>query len=399
MNFKTAFRCLVVLCVALTVLMTAFNLEACTNCISAIDHVIKNQVKETKSSTIEFLANELKKKLSLANVTANIENITTLCQILKIQYVDKCNRTDIDDNCTQRQLPENLETRIEQLVFRKNLIISPYYRDVIRNMTSSITRSYDLIIVSALSSNHYNETQAMLKNLHQKVFEFLADFLLVLFDLGLTSGERSDLEKYCRCTVITFPFHLFPPHFERLKCFAWKPTIIRSMMDKADVVLWQDTSIRYTQPDVIPVMMRRAIQRGVQQRYYTGAIPNPYFTLPQMFEFFGDSPCAHMAFFQCESGFGMYHREPLVERAVLDPWFGCALNAACTCPENQRAYQDCPRYRNPTKLGHCMRNDQSSITVILAKLFRDKFHHFVVNVHWFQDTKRGDQTQYFKTLA
>ncbi|CAL1548265.1 unnamed protein product [Lymnaea stagnalis] len=395
MNTFAVVFALLIIAMGLTVFLITSTQSSCSYCISVTTLSRNLEPDETESSTIEFLANELKKKLSLANVTANVENITTLCRTLKIQYVDKCNRTDIDDNCTQRQLPENLETRIEQLVFRKNLIISPYYRDVIRNMTSSITRSYDLIIVSALSSNHYNETQAMLKNLHQEVFVHLTNFLLVLFDLGLTPEERGELEKYCRCTVITFPFHLFPPHFEKMKCFAWKPPIVRSMIDKANVVIWQDASIRYTQPDVIPVMVRRTIQRGVQQRYFTGAIPNPYWTLPQMFEYFGDSPCAHMAFNQCEGTFGMYHSEPLVVKAVLDPWFGCALSPACTCPANQRAYQDCPRERDPTKLGHCMRHDQSSITVILAKLFREKFHHFVVNVHWFQDTKRGEQTIYF----
>ena len=91
------------------------------------------------------------------------------------------------------------------------------------------------------------------------------------------------------------------------------------------------------------------------------------------------------------------HREPLVRHAVIEPWLACAANAHCISPVNQIKVQKCP----PSLKGHigvCMRADQSAISLILAKLFREKFHLAAIATHGFQSVDRNQKIDYFKEL-
>ncbi|GFR68242.1 hypothetical protein ElyMa_005603500 [Elysia marginata] len=255
-------------------------------------------------SDLSLLASELKKKLDLLQPPTEITNIKTACDDLNIDYKDTC----ADGVCPQKVLPESLDKRIEQLAFRPNLQVPQTYSDAITDMATAISGYYDIILVSAFSSNHYKEAQILLE------------------------------------------------YIERTR------------------------------------------QLGLQQRYGPLGAPNPYHTLTQMFGYFGDSPCAHMAFPQVETGFGIYHKEPLVQHAILDPWYACAVRAACICPVEQRSVQICGRFKGSKKIGLCMRNEQSGISIILAKLFREKYRAIVVRADSFQKAMREHKYPYFDEL-
>ncbi|KAK3750960.1 hypothetical protein RRG08_009216 [Elysia crispata] len=344
--------------------------------------------------SLRLLTSDLRKKLKMLQPEKEIVNMTTACNDYNIDYQDIC----ADDVCPQKILPESLKGRIEQLAFRPNLQVPKMYREVLAEMAAAIPGYYDVIMVSALSSNHYMEAQAMFKDLHEKVLPVLKNFTFVVYDLGLKAAERDQVRTYCRCTFLPFPFEKFPEYFQTLKCFAWKVTVIRAMYERANLVMWTDTSIRYTNPEILLKFMERARERGIQQRLQPFHTPNPYHTLTQMFGYFGDSPCAHMAFHQVETGFGLYHKEPLVQHVVLDPWYGCAVHAACICPVEQKSVQICPDVRGSTKIGVCMRNEQSAISLILAKVFREKYRAIVVRVGSFQKAMREQKYPYFKEL-
>ncbi|GFO34794.1 Cai-1 autoinducer sensor kinase/phosphatase cqss [Plakobranchus ocellatus] len=356
-------------------------------------------LKSSKSEwnpNLALLTSELKKKLDVLEPEREIINMTTACNDYNIKYKDTCG--DSDQDCPQKVLPKNLEDRIKQLTLRPNLQVPLKYRNVISGMAAAIPGHYDIILLSAISSNHFREAQAMFKNMHEKVLPILKNFTFVVYDLGLTDAERNEVITYCRCTVLKFPFHRFPEHFKVLKCFSWKVTVIRAMYERAQLVIWTDASIRIKNPSKLLEYIERAKERGIQQRFQARGVPNPYFTLNQMFDFFGDSPCAHMAFHQVETGYGLYHKEPLVQQAILDPWFGCAVRATCICPVLQRSVQICPDIRGSTEIGVCMRNEQSAISIILAKLFREKYRAVVVNVGTFQVALRENKYPYFDEL-
>ncbi|CAL1541911.1 unnamed protein product [Lymnaea stagnalis] len=353
---------------------------------------------KNRTYVIQLLVKALRGKLSLAHATENITGINTKCRDLKIEHVDNCSVTAVSPSCPQRHLPERLEARIEQLVFRDELQISEKYRGVIKAMSGELSGAHDVIFVSGLSSNHYKEAQALIRHVHEKILPVFKNLTFVVYNLGLTEWEAGQVKKYCRCTFLSFPFHLLPPHYKTLKCFSFKPTIIRAMYERADVVIWSDTSLRMQEPGALKLMVDGAIERGIQQRYLTTNYPNPSHTLGQMFHHFGDSPCAHMAFNQVVGGFGIYHREPLIERAVLDPWLACALSAECMCPVDQRKVQSCPYPWGTKKIGLCHRADQSAMTLILAKLFREKYRHFVVDFNRHQTRSGNDPVNYFDIL-
>ena len=49
-------------------------------------------------------------------------------------------------------------------------------------------------------------------------------------------------------------------------------------------------------------------------------------------------------------------------------------------------------------IGFCMRSDQSAVTLILAKLFREKMDHFAVRVDSFQSVDRDQRMNYFDEI-
>ena len=49
------------------------------------------------------------------------------------------------------------------------------------------------------------------------------------------------------------------------------------------------------------------------------------------------------------------------------------------------------------QVGWCHRTDQSAVSMILAKLFRDKYHYFARDMRW-NSIVRSDNYQYFQNL-
>jgi len=204
---------------------------------------------------------------------------------------------------------------------------------------------------------------------------------IIVYDLGITETERQLLDKYCKCTVLTFPFKEFRNYFSEHKyCKAWKPFIIAAHLSQANVVVWVDDTVRMDNSRAVPAMVDRARQRGVQvrARHDAAMMSNPYHTLPEMFKAFGDSPCAHMGFSQVDTSLAVFHNEPLVSHAVMEPWLACAADRACICPEEKHI--PCPHNgSNHGVIGQCSRHDSSALGIILAQLFREKYNNFVVD--------------------
>ena len=284
--------------------------------------------------------------------------------------------------------------RITSLVLSENILKSA--RPALEKLSSQVKGNYDVIIASAVSSNHYLEIQKMLKEFHKSLYPVLKNFTLVIVDIGLTKYEKIRMEKHCRCQVISFPFNELPPHFRNLRCFAWKPYIIAAMLSKTEVVMWADSSTRFTKPELVNEYVVRTKSRGVQIRCGNMA-RTPYHTVPAMFEAYGDSPCAHFTFRMVEANFGLFHSEPLVVRAVVEPWLACASRADCMCPPDYdyEDHHDCSWPQLDREIGICNRFDQSALSIVLEKLFRENLYHFAVNMESSQATRRHDKASYF----
>ena len=346
----------------------------------------------------EFLVTQL-----TASLHTHLEDARSTENLpLDFKSCAKHNITNYDDSCTpnkskclKHNIPLALDKRIESLL---DMELPDSHLEALASMRNQLTSKQEVLIIHALSSNHFNETQKMLQNLHEVVFPVLKNFTLVIYDVGLEPGQVQLLKKHCRCTVFTFPFHKFPAYFRTMKCFAWKMFTISAHYTQADVLMWLDASIVTRNVSALLTMIERVKTRGIQLRCNNKARPpNPHYTLPQMFEAFGDSPCAHFDFRQCETTWALFHNEPLIEWAIIRPWLSCAANEKCICPVNQTLVQYCGQ-APPNTLGNCMRADQSALSLVMAKLFREKYEHFVLNTNSFLDTHRGQKGSYFADI-
>ncbi|CAG5116265.1 unnamed protein product, partial [Candidula unifasciata] len=275
----------------------------------------------------------------------------------------------VQQNCTQ--LSNNLTERIQSLYSEKT-ILTKEQEDLLGSVGAEIPEN-DVIILSAASSNHYDEMQALLHSLHSMVFPELSktdNFSLVLWDIGLTSDERKKMEKCCRCQVISFPFEKFPIRVKDLHTFMWKPLIIRITQLRArKYVVWQDASIRYVR---FPgPLFERAMHLGVQLvRDFGMTATTVHYTLPETFAYFGQNVCSFSPYPEIAATFGVYKHDPFVLTAVTNPWARCAFEEKCMSPRDTIPSLEC-------HYGPCHRFDQSALTIITATLYGSKMYRIV----------------------
>ncbi|XP_055861191.1 uncharacterized protein LOC106074391 [Biomphalaria glabrata] len=313
----------------------------------------------------------------------------------------RSNSCDGSDHCLQTQLPLDPVDRVAQLVTPERLRLTQQHRKALQEMGNSVRARYDVIIVTAASSNHFLETQALLKNIHANVFPYLRNYSLIFYDIGLTTSERSAMQKFCRCTVLDFPFHKFPNFTSQLRCYSWKPVIIKSQLPNANVVVWADASVRFIK-GAITAFVGSARQHGLQLggSYSCSSIR----TARSMYHYFGDEPCAYFCLGQAKATVGVYHNEYFVDRAILEPWVACALSQDCMCPTDlpntgcskaKVIEAQLSNLNQPIMYGVCHRFDQSAISIIIHKLYQNYYKQIFINNHPFCQILRRDTEKYF----
>ena len=89
------------------------------------------------------------------------------------------------------------------------------------------------------------------------------------------------------------------------------------------------------------------------------------------FRFYGDLSCQYVHYGEVWATYGIYHNEPFVRHAVLDPWLACAFSRQCMCVADHARKAVCHE-KWPRRTGVCHRFDQSSLGVIVSKLFGNR---------------------------
>ncbi|KAK3740180.1 hypothetical protein RRG08_054204 [Elysia crispata] len=311
--------------------------------------------------------------------------------------------------CQQTKLPAEPEERVRQLIQHPGLKLSASQHAVLQEMASKVRKSYDVILLTAASSNYYSNSQALLQNLHKHVFPVLKNFTLLFYDIGLTPDERSQMEKYCQCQVLSFPFEKHPDYvLTKLRCYAWKPLMIKAHIRQANVVLWLDASIRFNgDPNQLKQLVQRVKDRGVQ--IGSSARDTTFRSFRSLYHYFGDEPCMYLGMVQAKANIGGYHNEPLVERVILEPWAACGLHQECMCPDNglkagcfkrKEIIENYEKSENdgPIMYGQCHHFDQSTISLILHKLYQGNYPWVMMNVHHYGGIFRFHKANYFKDL-
>ncbi|RUS82038.1 hypothetical protein EGW08_010194 [Elysia chlorotica] len=284
--------------------------------------------------------------------------------------------------------------RVEDLL-SDHFRLSKRQLDAIKSLGKSVPVS-DVIIASAVSANHYEEMQAMFKALHEQVYPKLANFTMVLFDLGLKQNQLRMTEKNCRCRVVPFNFDLFPAHVRDLHCYSWKPLIIRAMAERATtLIVWQDASVRWKHG--FEVIFERAALYGQQIVVTDHADRVTSNTVPEMFQYMKEDVCRYHGVPEIANAMALHRPDPLVVRTIMEPWARCALEASCMCPPNYSVWviRHCVK---PTGNHRCHRFDQSALTLLTAKLYgEERYKVEIPEEHKHVRVMRGDRIRaYFQ---
>lgn len=274
------------------------------------------------------------------------------------------------------------EERLQRLIMRQHPISSEHLR-VIDSIIPRANHT-DLALITGATADHFDESQGMLKSLHNVVFPQLRrqhpelSFRLFYYDLGLGKDQLRRLAKYCMCTVVRFPFHRLPPEFRRPSNYKWKPLLFKAHTAFSSVTMWIDSSIRFD----------KDISHILEQVHKTGlfARHNQYMlggrVHPSLLDYFGFKPrCLLSSLAELETGVVAVKSDAFTRRAIVDPWVACAFSARCLCPtqglatDNCRDFYTCDWMR-PGGEWWCHRYDQSALAIILVSLFGEKVTSF-----------------------
>ncbi|KAK3798337.1 hypothetical protein RRG08_063351 [Elysia crispata] len=349
------------------------DVQGLENGSNAAGSDVARTVLTSNASMVPELARKLRETLELPN-DSNPRKIKLLCG--HIDY--RKNTYKFHKPCLQAKCNERFNRTYEDRL--KDVLLSPRYQlngsqlEAILSLGRDVRKS-DVIIASAVSSNHYNEMQMMFKNLHETVFPTLRNFQVILFDIGLSPEERRQTEKKCRCQVITFNFDLFPPHVLDRHCYAWKPLIVRALIARAKkLVIWQDASVRWMPR--FKVILERAKVYGLQM-FVGGGDKVTANTLRETFEYMQEQECVFESVSEIANAVALFRADVFNTLAVLTPWSRCALEPSCICPQDPAIVRYCRRLR-PQR---CHRFDQSALTLFLGKLFYDQRYKIEIQEH------------------
>ncbi len=159
--------------------------------------------------------------------------------------------------------------------------------------------------------------------------------------------------KYCRCELILFDAGRYAeasPHVLSINSYAWKPILIQQTLSKYDTVLYIDSSIRFHNNKLLPLM--RPLRDVGLLTQYIGLELNCY-TNPKQFEWFGETADSFVDFFTIEANILLFHRN-FVTTLMMKAWVTCALDVNCIAPPGSEVSGCCG----------CHRYDQDALTVV-----------------------------------
>ncbi|XP_005093483.2 uncharacterized protein LOC101856720 [Aplysia californica] len=252
-----------------------------------------------------------------------------------------------------------------------------------------------LTVVTAVSANHYLESQAMIETLHRYVFPKFQNISFYLYDLGLHPGQKAQMQRHCRCTVIEFPFSAMETNRSDIHCYTWKPLIVQAHLPQTDVLVWADSSVRFNDSatdQLFAPVLDTGFLITLSDRY---GRPVAHNTASDTFRYFGMDPCSVANFQEMEASFMAFHNEPFIEHVLVSSWASCALDPLCMCPRGSLGMLHCDG--GLRKYAKCHRFDQSAITLITLALFQNHYSTFFFNHSYFQ-INRGHKSKYFHFL-
>ena len=218
---------------------------------------------------------------------------------------------------------------------------------------TNVTEKKELLAratATGASSNHFRTLIAFLKN-----YKALSENIpLFTYDLGLSAAEVAFVRaKFPWTTIRTFNFSQYPPFFKIKKTaggYAWKPMIIKEMLDTTtSVVLWLDSGARLTKANTLENTFSQISRDGHVTAVSVGTTQD--WVHPATLAFL-HVPTLKVT--MCNAGIAGFDMRAYEK--VIRPWAKCALERLCIAPPGA------------TLSNH--RYDQAVLTVLLYQADR-----------------------------
>ena len=282
------------------------------------------------------------------------------------------NKTDPKAHCCN--ILEKLTVTLEQLCKADGSIkLSDIAKRAEAQQCTCVDFFYcKLVMVTAISSNHYEEAQDMIAS----VQKFLPSTKLIVYDLGLSAAQKGTLQRYCNVEVRSFRFEKYPPHTQNLKLYAWKTFITKEVANEYEVLFYGDSSVRVVGTSfadkVFPFLLKFPFMSGkfkatslpIVSRTHDGMLKylNMTVTRKQMGQF------GHLA-----GGCWVMWANSLMRTKFITHWVDCGLHQKCISPAGASLYS-CniglgDRNKQAGLYIGCHRYDQSALSMILIREF------------------------------
>ncbi len=229
-----------------------------------------------------------------------------------------------------------------------------------------------LVVVTALSQNHFKESVDFFGSVHAE----LPEAKVIVYDLGLSAGQFDAVQSYCNVMEVRkFKFDQYPGHTRNLWSYAWKPFVIEEISRDHELFLYCDASCQITDklipflPNILkfPIISLFKPRKAVVIRYtHQGTLDYFKVSRPR-------SELMKMLPEDFLAGVILVWVNDLFRERILRPWVDCAEHVDCIAPQGATLI-GCNRHTEFSIARGCHRYDQSALNVILLKEFGESLN-------------------------
>lgn len=260
-----------------------------------------------------------------------------------------------------------------------------------------------------MSSNHFEE----FKSLIGSVQAFLPGVKTVVYDLGLTDGDRATATSYCNVEIRSFAFDKYPVHVKDLHTYSWKPILLDEVARDHEIILYADASGRITGPyifEAFKLLIRFPFIAGRRHK-----LPFMSFVHEGMLQYM-KYPFSRKMLYSVggvEANLFMMRVNNVTMNHIMKPWVDCALHPDCIAPKGAVLWGSAfyypfihtHWYRDGSYVGN-HRYDQSALNLILIREFgldkiKDYLNQTLNDALWQVDRteKKFDRHIYFNVRS
>ncbi|XP_013396430.1 uncharacterized protein LOC106163402 [Lingula anatina] len=217
------------------------------------------------------------------------------------------------------------------------------------------SRKYSFTLVTGANSGYHSPG---LRNFVGSAQHWAAGLNIVVWDLGLTPEQVQEVQTWCNVAYQRFPFEKYPQYLKNLKEYAWKPVIIKQMVDEVGNIVLIDAGShicgKITQIDNLIQQDGYLLVQGQDDDV-------TQFLYEQMCTFMGLDKKAFKLKPSYSGNLNGWSKRNDTYDKILKPWVKCALTKECIAPAGSSLENH--------------RYDQSALTLIAYTSGLELQHH------------------------